>query len=48
VVDATDEAILNAMLSAQDMTTIKPAGRVCRALDAEAVTDILRRAGKST
>jgi len=47
VVDATDEAILNAMLSAQEMTTFKPAGRVCRTLDAQAVTDILRRAGKS-
>ncbi len=47
VVDATDEAILNAMLAARDMTTVKPAGKVCRALDAGAVTDILRRAGKS-
>ncbi|MBB6182238.1 D-aminopeptidase [Rhizobium flavum] len=47
VVDATDEAILNAMLAAKDMTTLKPPGHVCKALDAEAVTQILRRAGKA-
>ncbi len=46
VVDATDESILNAMLAAQDMTTLKPPGHLCKALDAECVTQILRRAGK--
>lgn len=46
VVQATDEAILNAMLAAESMTTVKPAGLVCRALDGPAVTEILRRAGK--
>ena len=48
VVDATDESILNAMLAAEEMTTLKPPGRVCRALDAEAVTTILRMAGKAS
>lgn len=47
VVDATDEAILNAMLAAEDMTTLKPLGMTCKALDAEAVTELLRRAGKT-
>jgi len=47
VVEATDEAILNAMLAAGDTTTLKPPGLTCKALDAAAVTDILRRAGKS-
>ena len=47
VVEVTDEAILNAMLAAEDMTTLKPPGRVCRALDAGLVTGMLRRAGKS-
>jgi D-aminopeptidase len=46
VVDATDESILNAMLAASDMTTLKPTGHLCKALDGEAVTQILRRAGK--
>lgn len=46
VVDATDESILNAMLAAEDMSTLKPPGHVCKALDADAVTRILRRAGK--
>ncbi|WP_137113533.1 P1 family peptidase [Mesorhizobium sp. GR13] len=46
-VEATDEAIINAMLAAQDMTTLKPAGKVCRAIDGAAVTEILRAAGKA-
>ena len=47
VVQATDEAILNAMLAAEPLTSIKPAGLVCRALDGPAVTEVLRRAGKA-
>ncbi len=31
-VEATEEAVLNAMLAAHDFTTLKPAGRTCRAL----------------
>ncbi len=33
-VEAIEEAVLNAMLAAEDMTTVRPAGLVCRALDA--------------
>jgi len=30
---ATEEAIVNALVAAEDMTTIKPPGRICRAID---------------
>ena len=32
-VEATEEAVLNAMAAAEDMTTLRPPGKVCRALD---------------
>ena len=34
-VDAIEEAVINAMLAAEDMTTLRPAGSVCRAIDSE-------------
>ncbi|MFU1476367.1 P1 family peptidase [Roseovarius sp. C7] len=46
VVEAIDESILNAMLAAEDTPTEKPQGHVCKAIDPEALTELLRRAGK--
>ncbi|MGE0846141.1 MAG: P1 family peptidase [Flavobacteriaceae bacterium] len=34
-VEAVEEAVLNAMLAAEDVPTAKPAGSVCRAIDAQ-------------
>jgi len=34
-VKAIEEAVINAMLAAEDMTTFRPAGLVCRAIDGE-------------
>ena len=46
-VDATEEAVINAMVAAEDMTTIKlPAGRVCRALPHGPFVDIMRDYGR--
>jgi D-aminopeptidase len=45
-VEATEEAVLNAMLVARDFTTLKPAGKTCRALDADLLLDALDRAPK--
>jgi len=45
-VEATEEAVLNAMLAAEDFTTLKPAGRICRALAADVLLDALARAPK--
>ena len=33
-VDAIEEAVVNALLAAEDMTSLRPPGRVCRAIDA--------------
>jgi len=46
VVEAIDESIINAMLAAEDTNTIKPEGRVCRAIDIDQLVDLLRAAGK--
>lgn len=46
-VDAVDEAILNAMLAAEDIPSARPAGSVCRAIDAEHLMAILRRHGRA-
>jgi D-aminopeptidase len=45
-VEATEEAIVNAMVAAEDMTTLKPAGRVCRAIDTAALVEIMGRHGR--
>ena len=34
-VETIEEAVINAMLAAEDMTTLRPEGRVCRAIDGE-------------
>ncbi len=37
VVDVVEEAVLNALLMARDVPTARPAGSVCRAIDAQAL-----------
>lgn len=45
-VRAVDEAVVNAMLAAEDMATLKPAGKVCRAIDHAALVDLLASHGR--
>jgi D-aminopeptidase len=46
-VDSVEEAIVNALIAAQDTPTIKnPADRVCRALPQQQLVDIMRRHGR--
>lgn len=45
-VDATEEAVLNAMLAAEDMTTLRPAGLTCRAIDHNQLVEITPRYGR--
>ena len=40
-VEAVEEAVVNAMLAADDMTTLRPAGRVCRALDGRRLAELM-------
>jgi D-aminopeptidase len=34
-IQSIEEAVVNAILAAEDMTTLRPAGHICRAIDAE-------------
>lgn len=45
VVDAVEEAVVNALLAAGDMATLRPAGHVCRAIDADRLASIFRTPG---
>jgi D-aminopeptidase len=45
-VRAVEEAIVNAMLAAEDMTTLKPPGKTCRALDPAALVEVLKQYGR--
>ncbi len=45
-VEAVDEAVVNAMVAAESMTTVRPPGLTCRAIDHEALCAIMRRHGR--
>jgi len=45
-VEAVEEAVLNAMVAADDMTTVRPAGHVCRAIDHGRLVEIMRQYGR--
>ena len=45
-VEAVEEAVLNAMVAAEHMRTLRPAGKVCRALDHERLVAVMRRHGR--
>jgi D-aminopeptidase len=45
-VEAVEEAVVNAMVAAESMTTVKPAGRTCQAIDHDALRDAMRRHGR--
>ena len=40
--EAIEEAIVNAMLAAEDMTTLRPHGKICRAIDADHLSSFFR------
>lgn len=45
-VEAVEEAVVNALVAAGTMTTVKPAGLTCRAIDHDALRDAMRRHGR--
>ncbi len=47
VVEGVDEAVLNAMLAAEDVPTAKPAGHVCSALRADELLEVMARYGRA-
>ncbi len=40
-VEATEEAVVNAMAAAEDMTTLRPPGKLCRAIDMGALAALV-------
>ena len=44
--DSIEEAVINAMLAAEDTPTVKPAGLVCKAIDHGALVEVMRRYGR--
>jgi D-aminopeptidase len=45
-VQAVEEAVINAMLAARDMSSVKPPGRTFEAIDAEALRAVMRKYGR--
>lgn len=45
-VEAVEESVLNAMVAADAMTTLRPAGTLCHAIDHTQLTDVMRRYGR--
>lgn len=39
-VEAVEEAVVNALVAGEDVPTVKPAGRLCRAIDTQALRAI--------
>ncbi len=46
-VDAVEEAVVNALLAAEDTPTFRPSGKVCRALPHAALLDVMKRFGRA-
>jgi len=45
-VEAVEEAVINAMIAAEDMAVLKPAGKVCRAIDHGALVEVMGQYGR--
>lgn len=45
-VEATEEAVINALLGAEDMSTLRPPDRICRAIDHGRLVELIRQYGR--
>ena len=45
-VESVEEAVVNALVAAESMTTVKPAGLICRAIDHDELRTIMNRHGR--
>jgi D-aminopeptidase len=45
-VEAVEEAVVNAMVAADSMTTVRPPGKLCRAIDRDRLCEIMRNYGR--
>ncbi len=46
-VEAVEEAVINAMMAANSMTTVRPPGKLCRAIDHDRLYEIMRKYGRA-
>jgi D-aminopeptidase len=44
-VQAIEEAVINAMVAAEDMPSLRPAGKICRAIDHQQLVEVMKRSG---
>ena len=42
-VESVEEAVVNAMVAAESMTTVRPPGKLCRAIDHGRLCEMMRR-----
>ena len=42
----SEESVINAMVAARDMTTLRPANQTCHAIDHDQLVDVMRRYGR--
>ena len=45
-VEAVEESVVNALVAAQDMTTLRPSGMTCRAIDHARLVEVMRQYGR--
>ena len=45
-VESVEEAVVNALVAAKTTTTVKPAGRLCHAIDHDQLRTVMRRYGR--
>ena len=45
-VESVEESVVNAMVAAEDMTTLKPEGQICRAIKHEQLIEVIKRYGR--
>ena len=46
-VEATEEAVINALVAAESMATVTPPGKMCRAIDHKQLCDIMQKFGRT-
>ncbi len=45
-VESVEESVINALVAAKSMTTLRPAGKTCRAIDHDRLVEVMRRYGR--
>ena len=46
IVQSVEESVINAMLAAEDMETLRPEGHICKAIDYNELTEIMKKYGR--